>query len=96
NMINNLFDGNASTLTIVIFAVFAYYILATLLPVDKIIGRIYPFIGALLVISAIGIAVSLFAQGYKIPEMTLTNMHPDGLPIWPLLFFTISCGALSG
>ncbi|OGX79554.1 carbon starvation protein CstA [Exiguobacterium sp. SH31] len=96
NMINNLFDGNASTLAWVLFAIFGYYILATLLPVDKIIGRIYPFFGALLLISAVGIAVSLFAQGYQVPEMTFTNMHPDGLPIWPLLFFTISCGALSG
>jgi len=96
NMINNLFGGDASTLIFVIFAIFAYYILATLLPVDKIIGRIYPFFGALLLISAVGIGVSLFAQGYKVPEMSLTNMHPDGLPIWPLLFFTISCGALSG
>ncbi|MDX5322552.1 MAG: carbon starvation protein A [Exiguobacterium sp.] len=96
NMINNLFGGDASTLIFVIFVIFAYYILATLLPVDKIIGRIYPFFGALLLISAVGIGVSLFAQGYKVPEMSLTNMHPDGLPIWPLLFFTISCGALSG
>ncbi|TCI48337.1 MULTISPECIES: carbon starvation protein A [unclassified Exiguobacterium] len=96
NMINNLFDGNASTLAWVLLAIFGYYILATLLPVDKIIGRIYPFFGALLLISAVGIAVSLFAQGYQVPEMTFTNMHPDGLPIWPLLFFTISCGALSG
>ncbi|WP_114165129.1 carbon starvation protein A [Exiguobacterium sp. TNDT2] len=96
NMINNLFDGNGSTLAIVTFGIFAYYILATLLPVDQIIGRIYPFFGALLLLSAIGIAVSLFAQGYQIPEMTLTNMHPDNLPIWPLIFFTISCGALSG
>ncbi|WP_214753740.1 carbon starvation CstA family protein [Exiguobacterium sp. s16] len=96
NMINNLFDGTGSTLAIVTFGIFAYYILATLLPVDKIIGRIYPFFGALLLLSAVGIAVSLFTQGYQIPEMTLTNMHPDGLPLWPLIFFTISCGALSG
>ncbi|WP_214825268.1 carbon starvation protein A [Exiguobacterium sp. s28] len=96
NMINNLFDGNGSTLAIVTFGIFAYYILATLLPVDKIIGRIYPFFGALLLLSAVGIAVSLFTQGYQVPEMTLTNMHPDGLPLWPLIFFTISCGALSG
>ncbi|WP_214830287.1 carbon starvation CstA family protein [Exiguobacterium sp. s56] len=96
NMINNLFDGNGSTLAIVTFGIFAYYILATLLPVDKIIGRIYPFFRALLLLSAVGIAVSLFTQGYQIPEMTLTNMHPDGLPLWPLIFFTISCGALSG
>ena len=96
NMINNLFDGNGSTLAVVTFGIFAYYILATLLPVDKIIGRIYPFFGALLLLSAAGIAVSLFTQGYQVPEMTLTNMHPDGLPLWPLIFFTISCGALSG
>ncbi|MFC0270774.1 carbon starvation protein A [Metabacillus herbersteinensis] len=81
---------------LIIAAIFLYYILATLLPIDKIIGRLYPFFGALLVISAVGVGVSLVVTGAPIPELTFANMHPDKAPIFPLLFLTISCGALSG
>ncbi|ADH98245.1 carbon starvation CstA family protein [Salisediminibacterium selenitireducens] len=84
------------TLTLIIGLIFLYYIIATMLPIDKIIGRVYPIFGALLLISALGIGGSLVITGAPIPEMTLTNMHPDGLMIFPLLFLTISCGALSG
>ena len=79
-----------------VIIIFGYYILATVLPVDKIIGRLYPIFGALLLISAVGIGAALFIQGYTIPELSFQNMHPDNLPIFPLLFLTISCGALSG
>ncbi|MBM7603521.1 carbon starvation protein CstA [Metabacillus crassostreae] len=81
---------------VIIAAIFIYYVLATLLPIDKVIGRLYPFFGALLLISAIGVAASLIITGAPIPELTLENMHPDKAPIFPLLFLTISCGALSG
>lgn len=81
---------------LIIGAIFLYYILATLLPIDQIIGRLYPFFGALLVISAVGVGVSLIVTGAPIPELTFANMHPDKAPIFPLLFLTISCGALSG
>ncbi len=76
--------------------ILVYYILATLLPVDKIIGRFYPMFGALLLIMAAGVGFSLLFQGYQIPELTLANLHPDNAPIWPLLFITIACGAISG
>ncbi|MCM3160305.1 carbon starvation protein A [Metabacillus litoralis] len=81
---------------VIIGAIFIYYILATLLPIDKVIGRLYPIFGALLLISAIGVGVSLVITGAPIPELTFANMHPDKAPIFPLLFLTISCGALSG
>ncbi|MFB1082918.1 carbon starvation protein A [Jeotgalibacillus sp. JSM ZJ347] len=84
------------TMGAIIVCIFLYYIVATLLPVDKIIGRLYPFFGALLVISAIGVGGALVVQGHPIPEITLENMHPGGLAVFPLLFLTISCGALSG
>ncbi|MDZ5713230.1 carbon starvation CstA family protein [Jeotgalibacillus haloalkalitolerans] len=84
------------TMGAIIVCIFLYYIVATLLPVDKIIGRLYPFFGALLLISAIGVGGALVVQGHPIPEMTLENMHPGGLAVFPLLFLTISCGALSG
>ena len=73
-----------------------YYFIATVLPIDKIIGRIYPVFGVVLLIMAVGVAVMLFVQGKPIPEIQLTNMHPKGLPVWPMLFITIACGAISG
>ncbi|MGR3762784.1 carbon starvation CstA family protein [Rossellomorea sp. NS-SX7] len=84
------------SLGVIIAAIFVYYIVATLLPIDKIIGRVYPLFGALLLISAVGVGAGLVITGADIPEMTLTNMHPDSVAIFPLLFLTISCGALSG
>ena len=94
-LLHNLMDAKVS-IAIITFVIFAYYILATLLPVDKIIGRFYPFFGALLVISALGVGIGLVVTGSPIPELTLKNMHPAALPIFPLIFFTITCGALSG
>lgn len=79
-----------------VWIIFGYYFLATLLPIDKIIGRVYPVFGAILLVMAAGIAGALFTQGYKIPEITLENLHPSGAPLWPLLFITIACGAISG
>jgi len=81
---------------LIIGAIFIYYILATMLPIDKIIGRLYPFFGLLLIISAVGVGVQLILTGAPIPELSLKNMHPGNVPIFPLLFLTISCGALSG
>ena len=94
-LLHNLLDGRIA-LGIIIFVIFVYYILSTILPIDKIIGRIYPIFGALLLISAVGIGFRLIQTGAPIPEINLKNMHPDGAPIFPLLFFTITCGALSG
>lgn len=76
--------------------IIAYYMLATILPVDKLIGKIYPIFGASLIVMGIGIAGGLIFQGYNIPEVTLTNMHPKGVSIFPYLFITIACGAISG
>ncbi len=94
-LLHNLMEGRIA-LGIIIFVIFVYYILSTILPIDKIIGRIYPIFGALLLISAIGMGFRLIQTGAHIPELSLQNMHPDGAPIFPLLFFTITCGALSG
>jgi carbon starvation protein CstA len=78
--------------------VFAYYILATLLPIDKLIGKIYPLFGAFLLFMAVGILVSLFVNNAPIPEITdgLASRHPQGLPIFPMMFVSIACGAISG
>lgn len=82
--------------SIILGAIFLYFFLSTILPIDKIIGRIYPILGAILLFGTIAIGISLLFSDYKIPELHLTNMHPDNLPVIPLLFFTITCGALSG
>lgn len=84
------------SLTLIIVAIFIYYLIATLLPIDKVIGRIYPYFGALLLFSAAGIGIGLIVTGAPIPELSFQNMHPEAAPIFPLLFLTISCGALSG
>jgi carbon starvation protein CstA len=95
DLLFNLMDGWAA-MGLILGAIFVYYILATLLPIDKIIGRFYPIFGALLLISAIGVGGMLVFTGAPIPELSLSNFHPDNAPIFPLLFLTISCGALSG
>lgn len=79
-----------------IIVILIYYVLATLLPIDKIIGRLYPVFGAVLIIMAIGIIGGIIAGGYTVPEVTLRNLHPEGLPIWPYMFVTVACGAISG
>lgn len=77
--------------------IFAYYLLATILPIDKIIGRLYPIFGAVLLIMAVGMTTMLFVKGYDFyPAAEMVNQHPKGLPIFPLIFVTIACGALSG
>ncbi|MBE6419087.1 MAG: carbon starvation protein A [Akkermansiaceae bacterium] len=75
-----------------------YYILATILPIDVIIGKIYPVFGALFLCMAVSIAFLLPFSGYEIMPVTdfITNMHPDHLSVWPMLFVTIACGAISG
>lgn len=83
-------------LNIWLVIIILYYFLATVLPVDKIIAKFYPVLGGSLLIMAVGIGGGLIIGGYNIPEMTLTNLHPKGLPFWPLLFVTIACGAISG
>ncbi len=79
-----------------VYVIFAYYILATMLPIDKLIGKIYPVFGACLLIMALGVTGGILFGGYHIPEITLANLHPSKLPIWPLMFVTIACGAISG
>ena len=79
-----------------IFVILAYYFLATLLPIDKIIGKIYPLFGISLVIMCVGVGVGIIAKGYALPELSFVNAHPNNLPIWPFMFVTVACGAISG
>ena len=79
-----------------VVVILIYYILATLLPIDQIIGRFYPVFGAVLIIMAAGILFGIFTGGYNLPEITFTNLHPQSLSIWPFMFVTVACGAISG
>ncbi|GIM27409.1 carbon starvation protein CstA [Clostridium polyendosporum] len=79
-----------------IFVILIYYFLATILPIDVIIGKIYPLFGAALFFMAIGVGGSIIFKGYSIPELSLTNLHPQNVSVWPMMFITIACGAVSG
>ena len=79
-----------------IVVILIYYILATLLPIDKIIGKLYPIFGVTLIVMAAGILFGIIKGGYTVPEITLSNLHPEGLPVWPYMFITVACGAISG
>ncbi|MDR0891212.1 MAG: carbon starvation protein A [Mediterranea sp.] len=83
-----------------LIVVFAYYVLATLLPVDKIIGKIYPLFAFALLFMAVGILVMLYVHHPALPELWdgLQNTNPagDALPIFPIMFVSIACGAISG
>ena len=78
--------------------IIAYYFIATLLPVDKLIGKIYPIFGVALIAMALGLLGVLLFGDYTIPSMTLENLHANkaNLPLLPTLFITIACGAISG
>ncbi|MEO4053677.1 carbon starvation CstA family protein [Solibacillus sp. CAU 1738] len=84
------------TFMVAIVIIFFYFLLAAILPINKIIGRIYPLFGAVLLIMASAIFISLLFSDINIPELTFANLHPGDLPVWPLLMITISCGAISG
>lgn len=75
-----------------------YYLAATLLPIDKLISKLYPVFGVLLMgMAAAVIGGVLFSGGrFTIPEFSLRNLHPKGTPVWPYMFITVACGAISG
>ncbi len=92
---------NFASMTFWVWIVFIYYLFATMLPIDKIIGRIYPVFGLSLLFMAVGLIIALFVKGYHIPELNLANIQnyhveSDKFPIFPMLFITIACGAISG
>lgn len=79
-----------------ILLIFAYFLVATVLPINKIIGKVYPIFGAVLIFMAVSIGIGLFFFDNPVPNLTVANLHPQELPIWPLLMVTVSCGAISG
>ena len=88
-----------------LYVIFGYYILATLLPVDKIIGSIYPYMGAALLFMALGVGLMLvvghFTGAHQMQEISLSSLRnwhsdPQHNVIFPMMFIVISCGAISG
>ena len=101
DILHNLMPNiSAMTFTVIIII---YYIVATVLPIDKVIAKIYPLFGFALLFMAIGIGGMLilgsFTGQFAIPELTEVfngNPHPKGISIFPYLFISIACGAVSG
>ena len=80
-----------------ITAIFIYFLIATVFPVDKIIGKIYPIFGALLLLMAVLMTGALILNpAYSIPEFTTQGLYLTDKSIFPYLFVTIACGAISG
>ncbi|MFA6581049.1 MAG: carbon starvation protein A [Paludibacter sp.] len=97
SLLGNLTPGFISVAWWIVI-VFTYYILATLLPIDKLIGKIYPVFGFALLFMAVGILLAMIINKAPIPEFTegFANVHPNKLPIFPMMFVSIACGAISG
>ncbi len=94
-----------------VLAILAYYFLATLLPIDKIITKLYPVFGLLMIVMTTLIAGAILLEAPNLAQVNVNGIfayftshqeyglltpNPDGLPVWPLLFLTITCGAISG
>lgn len=88
---------NSLNLTFWMIVIFLYYLAATLFPIDKIIGNLYPILGAVLLFMAIGIMAAMYVIRPELPEMwNGFGVKYEGNPIFPMMFVSIACGAVSG
>lgn len=99
-----ILNGMGGSKTLWIVVIFVYYIIATMLPIDKIIGKVYPLFAFSLLFMAAALLVCLFIKMPAIPEIW-DGLHNRGIevapetftdPLFPCLFITIACGAISG
>ncbi|MEA5152342.1 MAG: carbon starvation CstA family protein [Oscillospiraceae bacterium] len=102
------FSGKATDVStwVIYGAIFAYYLAATVFPIDAIIGRIYPIFGAILLFSALGVFVGIFVRGYPLVELWESTWSYNGVFDYsayfagghfiPVFFVTVACGILSG
>ena len=98
--------ANATSTWVIYGVIFAYYLIATVFPIDKIIGRIYPIFGGILLFSAIGVFIGLFVKGYPLVEVWNNVWEYNGVfnyseyfangHFFPIFFVTVACGILSG
>ena len=93
-------DVNGTAIWFAYAGILGYYIIATLFPIDKIIGKVYPIFGAILILSAIGIFFGVVTTGgadmHTLTEGALFAKHPMGQRFIPIFFITVACGILSG
>lgn len=92
-------SGLNSTVIMVYGGIFLYYLAATLFPIDKIIGKVYPIFGIILLLSAVGIFFGIFIHGYPLSEVWdigIFDIHPAGEHFIPIFFVTVACGIVSG
>ena len=94
----NDFSLNNPVMITIYTIIAAYYIIAALFPIDKIIGKLYPVFAATLIIGSLLVVIGFFTKGVNLAEFNIhhINNHPGGLHILPMFFMTISCGLLSG
>lgn len=93
--------GNIWNLWVWVGIILVYYILSTLLPIDKMISKLYPVFGIAMLLMAVGLLLALLFGDYHIPEIVPANLRnmttsPSDTPLFPILFVTIACGAISG
>ena len=102
-LLKTLFENSGLTglwlnQNLILTIILIYYLIATFVPIDAIIGRLYPLFGMCLIVMAVGVIGGIIGKGIPIPEITanFTNLHPAGTPIWSGMFITVACGAISG
>ncbi|MFT7196960.1 MAG: carbon starvation protein CstA [Marinoscillum sp.] len=93
--------GDIWSIWIWVLLILIYYVFSTLLPIDKLISKLYPVFGAAMLFMALGLLIALFIGDFHIPELVPENLrnmksNPDESPLFPILFITIACGAISG
>ena len=95
-LLGNLVPGIESASWV--WIILAYYVIATVLPVDKVIGRLYPIFGAALIFMALGLLAVILFENFTVPELSFHNyqLDPRTMPVIPTMFITIACGAISG
>ncbi|MDD7305587.1 MAG: carbon starvation CstA family protein [Peptoniphilaceae bacterium] len=92
-------DVNSNIIWIVYGVIFVYYILSTVLPIDKLIGRIYPLFGLMLLLASVGVFIGILTKGaghLSFANQGLLAEHPAGQKFIPSFFITVACGILSG
>lgn len=96
---NNGVTGIFANSKVWMYIILVYYFIATFVSIDKIIGKVYPIFGICLLIMAVGVGFGVMTKSeYVIPEIwtNFKSMHPAGTAIWPFMFLTVACGAISG
>lgn len=101
NILYGMIGGEVMTVGIISGLILFYYFISTVLPIDKIIGKLYPAFGVVFLFMSVSIFAAIFYYDLPVAELNMeafTNLHsnPDKFPVFPMLFVTIACGAVSG